>query len=633
MCGGPPGTIAAMRPPVCIALAPSLWVVALALLALGCSPRSDSPGAQQPASNQPATSSVAVPEGYWSMAESEAILAKTRLLRMDASLEGLSAGERACVELLLEVGRIFHRVYQDSLHPDAKRSLEELQALDARLGSPEHTRNLLALYALFDGPIAQTLDNRSEPFLPVEPGGLGKNVYPRAIDKTEVEDFLAARPELRPEILAPRTVVRRAEAGTLARDLAMLDRHPAIDTLHPGLRQQLEALAAVPSANELYAVPYALAYADEMLEAYRLLWRAADEVENDDWELARYLRNRARDLLSNDYESGDAAWVTGKFGRINAQIGAYEVYDDELFGVKAFYSMVVMIRDEAATRALSGALSGLQELEKSLPYKPHKSVRSHIPVGVYNVVADFGQSRSPNVATILPNESYLARRYGRTIMLRSNYIQHPMVADSRKAAWDAVVAPVHLADHRPDGFLHFVLWHEIGHYLGADRTSDGRDLNAALQDTSSILEELKADLVSTFVAQSLHRRGVHDKARLRSIYAAGILRTLSSRQPRRGQTYGMMRLMQMNYYLQRGLMAVDRETGALKIRYPRYHQVVRAMLAEVLAVQQRGDRDAANAFIDRYATWSDEVHGALARRLNSGDGARFTAMSYSALGQ
>ena len=32
----------------------------------------------------------------------------------------------------------------------------------------------------------------------------------------------------------------------------------------------------------------------------------------DDAEFAGYLRNRARDLLSNDYESGDAAWVTGR---------------------------------------------------------------------------------------------------------------------------------------------------------------------------------------------------------------------------------------------------------------------------------------------------------------------------------
>jgi hypothetical protein len=65
----------------------------------------------------------------------------------------------------------------------------------------------------------------------------------------------------------------------------------------------------------------------------------------------------------------------------------------------------------------------LQALEDSLPYEHHKKVREDIPVGVYDVIADFGQARGGNTATILPNESYLARRYGRTILLRANIMR------------------------------------------------------------------------------------------------------------------------------------------------------------------------------------------------------------------
>ena len=77
-------------------------------------------------------------------------------------------------------------------------------------------------------------------------------------------------------------------------------------------------------------VPYSVAYADELIKSFGLLNEAADAVEKDDEEFAKYLRNRARDLLSDDYESGDAAWVTGRFKNLNAQIGSYETYDDEL---------------------------------------------------------------------------------------------------------------------------------------------------------------------------------------------------------------------------------------------------------------------------------------------------------------
>ena len=105
---------------------------------------------------------------------------------------------------------------------------------------------------------------------------------------------------------------------------------------------------------------------------------AADDVAPGDAEFAGYLRNRARDLLTNDYESGDASWVTGRFGRLNAQIGAYETYDDELFGVKAFFAVSVLLRDEAATAELRKALGGLQAIEDALPYDaPQANPRGH----------------------------------------------------------------------------------------------------------------------------------------------------------------------------------------------------------------------------------------------------------------
>ncbi len=49
---------------------------------------------------------------------------------------------------------------------------------------------------------------------------------------------------------------------------------------------------------------------------------AADAVESGDAAFARYLRLRARDLLADDYEGGDAAWVTVDENILGAQAGA-----------------------------------------------------------------------------------------------------------------------------------------------------------------------------------------------------------------------------------------------------------------------------------------------------------------------
>ena len=81
---------------------------------------------------------------------------------------------------LLEAGAIFQQRDEDARHPEAQSAHGELVRLDDRLGHPPATQKLLSLYRLFQGPIAMTLDNRREPFLPVAPQVKGRNVYPAA---------------------------------------------------------------------------------------------------------------------------------------------------------------------------------------------------------------------------------------------------------------------------------------------------------------------------------------------------------------------------------------------------------------------------------------------------------------------
>jgi hypothetical protein len=577
-----------------------------------------------------ALAAAPLPPGYWGPDRVRPILEKTLTLRLAPDLSGLSPGEARAVAKLLEAGRIVQAIYEDQRHHQALASEKALVALDRARGHSQETRDLLSLYRLDEGPIATTLDNKREAFLPVDPVVPGKNVYPWGIAKAEVESYLAAHPAERAALLDTRTVVRRATPALVRADLEALARHPVLDGLHPGLRARLERLR--PGAG-LYAVPYAVAYADRYVKAAGLLHEAADALEADDPEFARYLRNRGRDLLSNDYESGDASWVTGRFKRLNLQLGAYETYDDELFGVKAFDSASLLLRNEKESAELSAAIKSLQELEDSLPYAAHKKVREDIPVGVYDVIADFGQARGVNTATILPNDALMSRRYGRTILLRANIMRHPdLFADSR-AVWGAAVAPAHAGDLDPGGGFYRTLWHEIGHYLGPDRDKHGRDLDVSLQEDADLLEEMKSDLVSLFVGRGLRARGYYDDARLKGLYAAGVRRALNVVRPRRDQPYQTMQLMQLNYYLEHGLVSFDPGLKALVIHYERYHDVVAGLLKEVLSLQHEGDKAAAGRFIDRYARWEAELHEALGAKMRAAQRHRFNLVRYGALGE
>jgi hypothetical protein len=561
----------------------------------------------------------------WAPAQVKAILDKTQTIRLAPGLSHLSPGERIALTRLLEVGRIFQDVYEQQRHRNA---LSVRAALSRRTDA--EGRALYTLYRLNQGPIATTLDNRREPALAVADAPPGKNVYPWDLTKAELDSYLAAHPDERARLTDLRSVVRRAEMAVLKRDLAKLRQYPAIDALHPGLRARLEALARRPNRSTLYAAPYSLAYADEMVRSHGLLNEAADAVAGSDPQFARYLRNRARDLLSDDYESGDAAWLKGRFKNLNAQIGAYETYDDELLGTRAFYGLSLLATRTKESAELREAMKGIQALEDSLPYERRRRVMEDIPVGVYDVIADFGQTRGGNTATNLPNEAYLVERYGSIILLRANIMRNPDLFRGSGDIFGAAIVPGQAGHLTADSNFYRTLWHEVGHYLGPDVTASGKTLDIIGAD-SNLFEELKADLVSLFVAKELRRRGYYSEDQLRAVYASGILRTLQNNKPRREQPYNMMQLMQWNWFLDRKVLSFDPASANLSIDYSRYHEAVRDLLKQVIAIQEAGDAAAASAFVDRWGRWDEALHGRVAANIRAQQRYRFRLFEYAAL--
>lgn len=562
----------------------------------------------------------------WSPEAIRPVLDKTLFLHLAPDTTALTEGEKRAVSALVDAGGLLHEIYLDQKHPEALAARERLRSLEGA-----HAEDLRTLFRLSKGPILTTLDNERAPFLPVGEEFPGKNLYPLGIARAELDAFFADHPERRGDLLHVRSVVRRAGPQAKA-DLATLDQHAVLDVLHPGLRGRLERAAESPEEIVYYALPYSVTWSDRILEVHRLLHVAADAVHEDDPAFARYLRLRSRDLLADDYDGGDAAWVTSPFsGALNAQVGSYETYDDALYGSKSTFSLSLLLRDRPRTEELRSAIAGIQDIENALPYDSPKRVREDIPVGVYHVLADFGQSRGTNTATILPNESHLARQYGRTILLRSNIMTDPQLFAESHAGFAAATAPDHHDDFRLDGNFYRTLWHEIGHYLGVDRTSDGRELDTALEDTADLLEEMKADLVSLFASRRLHATGHFDEARLRSVEAAGIRRVLQKTRPRRAQPYQTMQLIQWNWFLDRGLLRF--ENGVLHIDYGRYAETVDSLLAEVLALQAAGDRDRAEGFVGRWTTWDEELHGVIARRMRDAETARYRLVTYGILGE
>jgi hypothetical protein len=199
--------------------------------------------------------------------------------------------------------------------------------------------------------------------------------------------------------------------------------------------------------------------------------------------------------------------------------------------------------------------------------------------------------------------------------------------------YQAAVKPEHANELTIEGPFYSTLWHEVGHYLGVDRTADGRDLNETLSPWGSHFEELKADLVSAFTSARLNKSGLMGDSVFRSVQAASVLRVLQKNQPRtKEQPYQTMQLMQMNYFLERGLLIFDPAGAQLGINYDRYNEVIEQMLGDVLAIQLSGDNERAADFIKNYSFWTPELHEKLAGRLRDSSNFRFIMVRYSALG-
>jgi len=565
--------------------------------------------------------------------ERKAILARTATIRLEPGLGGLSSEESDAVRLLLRAGTIVQALYEQARHPQALETRVRIQALARTKGEEAEARQLADLYRLNSGPIITKLDNIRVPILPgVDPVAPGANMYPWQISAVEIERWINNHPNDRTALLDPLTVVRRGTAASLRADLATLDRNPALAALNPSLAADLRGRLKRPDETGFYAVPQSLAWADSLARVSALLHEAAARIAKLDPEFSGYLKLKAQDLLANDYEGGDAAWVTGHFKHLNAQIGSYESYDDALFGVKAFPSFSLLLRDRRASDALLAQLGGLQALEDAMPYTPHKRVRDQISVGIYDVIADFGQARGTNTATILPNDPHLVERYGRTILMRRNILLDPVTIASARASWKAAVMAEHVPEYDAQAGMQRVLWHEIGHYLGPNRTKSGEPVEDALRETADKLEELKADLAALYVVDALQKQKYYDQSTARGVYAAGILRTLNKTKPRTDETYSVMQLMQFNWYLDKGVLALDPASHHLLIRYDRYHDAAGSMLREVMAIQQSGNRDAAQHFIDRWASW-DMRHERLASMLRAAESSRFRLVRYAALGE
>ena len=187
----------------------------------------------------------------------------------------------------------------------------------------------------------------------VENQGTGEITGPLAISDEEAETGAWQGPAIEGPTLAVRSGGPPGAIFSLDRETVTIGREPSADVFLDDVTVSRNHAVVVRSASlgdRLAVVPYHEAYRDDVQKLARLLDQAARVAPYP--ELASFLGQRSREVLTDDYFTGDCRWV--RMGRtpIEVVLGPYETYRDRILGTKALYEAVILRVDEEASRLI-----------------------------------------------------------------------------------------------------------------------------------------------------------------------------------------------------------------------------------------------------------------------------------------
>ena len=375
------------------------------------------------------------------------------------------------------------------------------------------------------------------------------------------------------------------------------------------------------AAGALVAVPYHEAWPTELGHAARLLAQAA-EISTDE-SLRHYLTQRARALITGDYARAEAAWRAMRYSDLDVLIGPILRDADRRFGLRAGFGAYVMLRDWGWGARLAAFTVFLPRVQASLPVA--ESFKAEVPdvdmkVAVYDLLfhAGYGAARADSVTPEEPGEPRLRIRQGPQRLQLRNVTQARFDALVQPVA-DALIAPEQHGHVRFDPFFLNTMFHEMAHALGMRETVTARGpVNAALREHADTIEELKAAVLSLWLANWLNANGAMRGTAPMDHYAsllAGVFRAVHIDAD---SATGRAHMMLFNYFRDWGAFRRDAATGRYRVDAADIGPAIAALAAQVLTIQGSGDYEGAAELIRAMAAPRAEFRADLERLAAAG---------------
>jgi hypothetical protein len=367
------------------------------------------------------------------------------------------------------------------------------------------------------------------------------------------------------------------------------------------------------TSDDLFVVPYSKEYRSSLEKVSELLQKASEC--SDCPSLKNLLRTKVDAFLSNDYYESDIAWMELD-SNIDVTIGPYETYEDGLFSYKATFEAFVGIRDDAATSQVKLFGDQLQDLERNLPLDDtFKSDNvSTAPIRVINLLYNSGDVKGPQtIAFNLPNDERIVNERGTSMVMLKNISE---------AKFKHILKPITNACIREDqkNYVDFepyythIVCHECCHGIGPHSiilpSGKKSTVRMELQEFHSALEEAKADIVGLWALNFLMKKELLPKSLSKSMYVSFLAGCFRSIRFGLEEAHGKGQALQFNWLYEKGAFILHSD-GTFSVDFTKVEDAVESLSREILTIQAKGDKPAAQSLLQSRATLTQPLRLAL----------------------
>lgn len=479
-----------------------------------------------------------------------------------ANLSHLSAGDKAALTKVIEAGKYIDTVYMRQLWGRNEVTLLDLARDTSDLGHAQ-----LSYFLLNKGP--WSVIDKMQPFLPdIPPAPLGAGFYPEDLTKAQLEAWLQTLPaEQKKLALSPLSVIRRKD-------------------------------------GKLQAVPYSEAYQAEFLVVSQLLADAALLVKEP--SLKKYLAERSRAFLNNDYGASEVQWNDVQ-AALEVFIGPAKVDDDTLFGIKSSFGAMIGVRDEKETARLKKLAAHLRPILAQIARWPKERQLPETEVADLAFVSGVDNHSALEIS-VQTDASMVAAgmepKHPKTVVFR-NATETKFDAMLKPIA-DTLLARARAPEVQFDGFFTAVVFITWVDALLSDsaRSQKLREAYAPFSFAAVVAGGIWA--LEKLAEQ--HEPGVASPQVISTTAAAMLIRWLRYDI---GTPTGRSALLDLNYLFERGAMTFDAD-GRI-VPTDKMAGALDAMAHELMGVYVRADYAKANELLQKYGTLRPEFAKLLER--------------------